>query len=218
MKRFLQLLAAVVLVPIFAALFLGGPAEILVSSWNMWRASAVTEGTLLSSKVVRASKGGSQSKVTYSFEVDGRKLTGSRVTAGFFSERTKGAHGGDFAATHRAGSKVKVYYDPKDPTFAMLDFGWPGFGAGWTLFVLGLVIGGSLSVRDLHSRTETVRYAFFRAIALTGFVTFGWKATITPPHGLLELAVLYACTVVIVLIYANVKFKPPAMHIPSWVK
>jgi hypothetical protein len=88
--------------------------------------------------------------VRYEYVVGGRTYTCDRVSFGDHSS-SDAARAQAIVKRYPKGRKVTAYYDPEDPSLAVLERGT----SGWTYAPLGmglllLVIGGSLLVRTLR--------------------------------------------------------------------
>jgi len=77
--------------------------------------------------------------ITYRWEVDGRSFTGSRYRLGTthekFEEREQAVVA---AARYRNGAPISVFYDPEDPSQAVLDRS--ASGAVWVPLPFGLLL------------------------------------------------------------------------------
>jgi len=99
-----------------------------------------TEGTVMSGEVavVHSTKGASKSKpvIRYSYQVDGTDYESDRYSSTM-------ARGSSFWAKeiidkHPAGSSIKVYYNPNNPTISVLDRGFQNDDVWMTFLSLGL--------------------------------------------------------------------------------
>jgi hypothetical protein len=111
-----------------------------------------TQGTILSADVA-SSDGYDQSTnsyqtyyepvVTYQYDVKGAQYTGSRVAelGGRYGSKNDVEK---FLADHPVGSIVTVYYDPADPSKAILEKGLGSIGRK-QLWLAGGIIGGVLA-------------------------------------------------------------------------
>lgn len=79
--------------------------------------------------------------ITYRWEVDGQSYTGSRYQLGTthekYAEREQAVAA---AAKYRTDTTITVYYDPKDPSQAVLDKS--ASSALWVPLLLGLLLAG----------------------------------------------------------------------------
>lgn len=76
-----------------------------------------TQGTVLSSTLQVRQQGASRVEVPlvlYAYQVDGQKYRGERIRCG-------GPSGGDAVTRYPAGARVDVFYDPQDPSVAVLE-------------------------------------------------------------------------------------------------
>jgi hypothetical protein len=86
--------------------------------------------------------------ITYRYEVDGYEFSGNRRTFGEFNSNNRG-RAERIVAQYLPGSDVQVYYDPDDPTKAVLE---PGTNSTSILFLLlplifiGLGLAGFLGL------------------------------------------------------------------------
>jgi len=103
---------------------------------------ASAEGTVLSGEVVtvHSSKGASKSKpvIRYLFAADGKEYESNRYSSTV-------ARGSSFWAKeildqHPAGSAIKVYYNPENPTKSVLDRGFQKDDLWMTLLSLSIFI------------------------------------------------------------------------------
>ena len=138
---------------VFGILFsLGGIAGIWYGVNTVLRASSMknwptAEAIVTQSKVrvQRPSSGGSSStiaEVRYRYKVEGRTYTSDRVTsAQYGSSDSSRAYGQ--VRTYPVGKEVLAYYNPDDPSYAVLETRWDkiyiiAFAAG----AVGLLFGG----------------------------------------------------------------------------
>jgi hypothetical protein len=63
--------------------------------------------------------------VRYSFTVEGRGYSGSRITASDEYQKNRGS-AQDILARYPVGGQVEVFYNPADPGVAVLEKGMPG--------------------------------------------------------------------------------------------
>ena len=85
-----------------------------------------------------------KTKVSYTYNVMGRELTGKRIAFGYSGSSSEKFHR-DIHNALPVNTSVGVRYDPSDPTRAVLSFGVNQsikflllFGAVWTMFTLGM--------------------------------------------------------------------------------
>jgi hypothetical protein len=71
--------------------------------------------------------------VKYSYSVAGQPLTGTKVTFGDYSTSNP-AHANSVRGRYPRGREVVVYYDPEDPSYAVLE---RDIGGNWILLVVG---------------------------------------------------------------------------------
>ncbi len=78
----------------------------------------------------------------YTYSVGGKSYSSSRFSLGESAQDYSDRQDAEKAASeHPAGSKVEVFYDPADPSSAVLR---PGLSTGsWVPLLLGLFFGGS---------------------------------------------------------------------------
>ena len=212
MKKVLGLIAQIVLVPIFAALFLGllflMPAELVVSSWHLVKADASTTGRLDSSQVGRSgNRGTTRSEVSYHYEVNEREYASTRLSPGF-THRAYETGGGGFARSHFAGSDITVYYDSKHPEFSFVDRGWPKWSIGFTMAVWGMIASGWNRLENLRHRSQLPLFAASQSILWTGFLTLFFMDSVIAPHQLLTVTGTGVVTFAGALAYGRVKFRP----------
>jgi len=72
-------------------------------------------------------------EMKYSYLVEGVSFEGSRVDYGMESRSSKQTRADEIVALYPVGEEVLVYYDPSDPSEAVLE---PGVGAGAFIFPL----------------------------------------------------------------------------------
>jgi hypothetical protein len=118
----------------------------LIQVWNAWKSNSwvAIEGEIIESTVKsqRDSDGRNYSPaVRYSFRIGGHDYVGTRVFFGDrYSERDT-AYANKYVAQYPAGSKVTVYYNPTEPSSAVLQRGafkktylFLAFGIGFASF------------------------------------------------------------------------------------
>ena len=140
---------------IFGILFtLGGIAGIGYGTMTVLHASRMknwptAEAIIISSKVrvQTPDSGGSSTyiaEIRYRYEIAGRLYTSDRLaSANYGTNNSSRAHGQ--VRKHAAGKKVAVYFDPDDPSYAVLDPKWDkiyllAFAAGAAGSLLGLLM------------------------------------------------------------------------------
>ncbi len=105
----------------------------IVLEWRS-RSFVQTTGQILTSKVqAHAGHRGTSytPEITYTYTVDGRKFTGSKVRAGF-ATGSSGHWARDVVEQHPVDSNASVFYDPASPSMAVLEKGI----SGQDLFIL----------------------------------------------------------------------------------
>jgi hypothetical protein len=121
--------------------------------WSTWQETQwhSTSGTMLASDLVHTlerttREAGSREywilSVRYRYTVDGRSFVGTAYARKPASERTGGSDPPSPAMQelrdrYRPGTSVPVYYDPKDPTSAVLH---TSDRPNWSVLMLGLVV------------------------------------------------------------------------------
>ena len=108
---------------------------------NIWRAHAAenwptTTGTIVSSEVKRNRSSETTTygaAVVYDYEVGGREYVQSRITFGD-SSRGDPAYAERIVRRYQPDREVTVYYDPEDPSLAVLE---PSSGGSWLLLLIG---------------------------------------------------------------------------------
>lgn len=207
---------------IWSGITLTFDAFILGSLRGQVRASHFTrtDGTILESSVTtsRGSKGGTTHgvSVSYSYAVDGKRYTGTRYRWSDWS--LSGDYAYDVVKTIPAGASAAVYYDPADPSVAVLDNSVGGFDLFMPMFMmpfnavmLGLwfagigallrigrePVAGGLKLIETPNETR-VRpgyanpvYAMLIAAGISGFVlifVIGFTTDMTPPMLAMQLA------------------------------
>lgn len=105
-------------------------------------------GTVTSSRVQTTSRDGRNEympRVQYSYGVEGRSFTGTRITASDEYQKNRGS-AEDILVRYPSGASVAVFYDPQDPANSVLAQGMPGnvkvmLGAGVACLALAVLIG-----------------------------------------------------------------------------
>ncbi len=100
----------------------------LIQIWNAWGSISwiaaegeVTESTI---KSTRDSDGTHFSPaIRYAYRVDGRDFVGTRVFLGDAYSETDTTYANKYVARYPAGAKVTVYYNPREPSSAVLQRG-----------------------------------------------------------------------------------------------
>lgn len=126
-----EISVAAILVGLFATAIFG------FSAYSIWRGLSTlrwtsTQGKVLESKVVRSlmaseDKGpGYEPSVQYEYSVAGKEYKGSQIALVQALRFTRG-RAEDIARQYREGSRVTVYYDPKDPSSSVLQRGMTTF-------------------------------------------------------------------------------------------
>jgi hypothetical protein len=124
-------------------------------AWGLWtrvrwlgsRNWPSTRGTITASSRTESKSNDPsthQSTVTYGASVhydyiaDRRPFTGSRVTFGDY-ETSNPAHAASILARYPKGREVTVWYDPDDPSYAVLE---REIGGNWIVLLVGGILGG----------------------------------------------------------------------------
>ena len=139
---------------LFFGLFLAIGVGILgygFHSMNMAQAAAswpTVQGTITASRFEAEydSEGDTfQTKVSYTYNVLGRELTGKRIAFGYGGSSSEKFHR-DIHSALPVNTSVAVRYDPSDPTRAVLSYGVNQsikflllFGGVWTMFTCGMM-------------------------------------------------------------------------------
>lgn len=134
--------AVSVLIVFWFAMFFGVSCFLLWKDISAYLTYRQTTGTVLSKRIVTV-KGGENDtfrpEITYSYEVDGKKYQSARYratevgsSAVSFSEKV--------LARYQVGSQCTVYYDPKDPSKAVLTVAVSAFPFVFLFFALGVLL------------------------------------------------------------------------------
>lgn len=127
----------------FAGFLLGG-AFSLFSAYQILKAVRTvswqsTEGVVVRSEARRATGGGTTPLVHYEYEVESRRYTGKRVGYGKVYSETSAKR---TARRYSKGKHVTVYYNPDNPSSAVLERGGSlGIQAFFALGIAGIVLG-----------------------------------------------------------------------------
>lgn len=199
MKRILSFFTLLIFVPLFLALFFMMPIEFLVSSYHLYRAASSIEGRVMESESI-SHRGNTLSKIRYRFDVAGQSHESTRVRAGWISDESYESGAGDLAGSLKPNSSVWVHYDPWEPGFSLLEYGWPKWSIGFSLAVWGIGFGW-LAFPNSESRPRNfLLYGATRGMTLTGMAiiallppTIHPAATTSLVSGWLVLACLAAC-------------------------
>jgi hypothetical protein len=111
-----------------------------VGTWGIVRAWPTarwdeTTGTVTASSLIQVNDGPDEAEIAYEYRVAGRRYTGSRVGyLRFVSQRAAYR----FLNDHPAGSAIAVYFDPRDPSSAVLQRG--GVGTGVIMVAIGIAL------------------------------------------------------------------------------
>lgn len=98
-----------------------------------------TEGVVVRSEVRRKSGGGIMPLIRYEYEVKANKYTGNRVGYGKVYSETSAKR---TARIYPKGKRVKVYYNPDDPSSAVLERGGSlGIQLFFALGAAGITLG-----------------------------------------------------------------------------
>ena len=145
--------------------------EFAVATWHNWRVDSTTKGVITRSEVSKARGGSEGSAVSYTYQVNGRHFENTRRKGGLISDSSHEAGGGQFAKTHPVGTEVPVYFDSSDPSFSLLEHGWPKWSIGFSVGVWGMWF--SSYYRRGNPRTIRLMFAYplSRAATITGFIT-----------------------------------------------
>jgi hypothetical protein len=142
---------------------------------------AATDGVVLSStvKVSSGSEGGSTfaARIKYRYPVAGREYVGDRYDF-LGGSSSDGSYARRAVSENPPGKAVTVYYDPADPSEAVLRLEAPGISYFFLLFLQPFLLAGLV----LIGWTATVPFAqrrltqFFRCDASTPWDIPGWGA------------------------------------------
>ena len=175
MKRFFSILLSCLLACLIILLLLGlfflMPLEFLVSSWQLFNASASTEGVVVDSQVVRGRKSGTSSRITYRYSVDGVEYVSGKIQAGWISDQAYQEGGDSLAKTYQTGSHVTVRYDPDTPSFSLVCWGWPKWSYGFSAGVWGITFSHWVKTSTRKRKQKERMLAFTRAFQFSGFFT-----------------------------------------------
>ena len=123
-----------------AAMLLFGVSAVGAGTWGLTRAWPTsrwpsTTGVVTASSLIQVSDGPDEAAIAYQYHVAGRPYSGTRIGyLRFSSERM--AH--VFVNAHPAGSAIAVYFDPRDPSNAVLQRG--GVRTGVIMVTIGIVL------------------------------------------------------------------------------
>jgi hypothetical protein len=123
---------------VLGPLLMGGVALMALGGLRVWRAEQsgawpTAPGTVQVSRVVEASALRPRAEVRYSYEVDGKVLTGWRVRFGDAWKSRSAAGAAEDVAQYPVGSSVVVRHEPGFPMESVLE---PGATVGDWLFVM----------------------------------------------------------------------------------
>lgn len=114
-------------------------------------------GTITKSEVHRSRKKGStmySAEVVYDYTVEGKKLEGDTVWFGgnYRTSSDRGAR--DVVSRYPVGKQVPVFYNPQDPTLAVLESGafltsYVVFGIGLAFMIAGGLVTGGMAIKLL---------------------------------------------------------------------
>ena len=152
---FLQFLIAFVLCAIACGLILAGRHTLRRGADS--KAWPAVEGVVIDSAIAADRDGGCQRfrpTVRYRYEVAGQRYEGSRIQWAAKEGFRKYTRARRMLDRYRAGSAIKVHYDPSRPGMAVLQPGYtipvfqPAYvvasaAAVFTLFTLGIAIAGN---------------------------------------------------------------------------
>lgn len=129
----------------FAAIFFKLPMAIASVGWP------TTEGVVVLSEVGEGGSGqyteGWWPRVSYRYSVNGREYTSDSVEVEDVGNGNTDRFAWQVVQRYPAGKHVKVYYDPRDPSIAVLEPGIPNNEGGlWSILTLGVIGIGSLLV------------------------------------------------------------------------
>ena len=206
MKRFkniiLVILVCVIFIPLFLLMLFGGPVELIAATWHNIRSDASTKGTVTFSESTRHS-GLTGSSISYRYEVGGSSYESQKWRTGFSNNSSYENGGNYFAKNHPEGSAVVVYYDSSEPTFSILERGWPTFSIGFSMACWGILLCHNFKRNDPKTAYLMIGYPISRALLGTGVLTlFTQPPTIkfelfNPP--LVCFLIITTCAVIILL-------------------
>jgi hypothetical protein len=141
---------------IFGLVFAGIGLGLTIWGYSMWSKGRAAkewpsaEGTVASARVERStSSSGSGSrrrrrttytpKLSYTYAVEGRPYTSTRIAFGGTRSYSSSSAAEGFVNRHPVGSKVTVYYNPGDPAESTLETG--ASGGAYVLLIIGVVFG-----------------------------------------------------------------------------
>ena len=105
-----------------------------------------TRGRILTSEVKRGAKGGARADITYGYSVAGQSHTGSRVNSSLGGSNLN--ESSRIVKANPVNSDVTVFYNPANPTEAVLE---PGAkGGSTTPFLAALMFVGSLAMVGVY--------------------------------------------------------------------
>jgi hypothetical protein len=175
MKRLFNILGYifvfVVIVPLFLLMFFAMPLEFIVSSWHIIKVDSSTQGIITHSEVVRESRGTERSDIMYTFECGGKSYQSSRWQPGLISNSAGETNGGEFSRSHPEGTKVTVHYDSSNPSFSIIERGWPKWSIGFSLGVWGIFFSNQFKCTAPRTTKLLINYPLSRAISFTGVLT-----------------------------------------------
>ncbi len=98
--------------------------------------------------------------VSYTYDVNGRSLTSNLIWASGGDTSTVKSQQQDVVDKYPVGSTVKVFYDPENPEFAILEPGITStnyivLGAGGAILLVGIIMGGATVFRVVRPPAAT---------------------------------------------------------------
>lgn len=151
------------------------------------------------------SRSRSRTEATHSprFGIASTSLGKAMKAPGFergISDESYESGAGDLAGSLKPNSSVWVHYDPSEPGFSLLEYGWPKWSIGFSLAVWGIGFGWPAFPNSESRPRNFLLYGATRGMTLTGMAiialippTIHPAATTSLVLGWLVLACLAAC-------------------------
>lgn len=165
------ILLCLIFIPLFLFMLFGMPLEFMVSSWQLIKLDAKTQGIITHSEIKSGGHGTQTSSITYTFQVDGKTYESSRWQPGWISNGMSETNGGQFSRSHPEGANVIVYYDSSNPHFSVIAYGWPKWSVGFSLAVWGIIFANRFKRKPHLTKRLIIYYPLSHGVMLTGFAT-----------------------------------------------
>jgi hypothetical protein len=134
------------------ALYAGGSRLLVARASARW---PQTEGWIIESRTT-SNCILCRPTINYHYDVKGQSFVGTNITAGPQNYYNRG-DADVKVRSYKVGSKLAIYYDPKDPASSCLEAGVPGWFAYLYLAFAGCLISAALALLGRHSRSKSQR-------------------------------------------------------------